>query len=330
MSYENIKIEKGLYTTGKSFTQALEALDPSENYKGTSLEGLDAFERQLKRFDIKVSAKDCDTVSKFFQTTDSAALFPEFVSRSIKLGMKDNCTIDKIIATTTFVDSLDYRSIELTEDENYTTFNPIAEGTQLETVEIKVKDTLTKLNKYGKIISASYEAIKFQKLDVFSLALRRIGENIMRMEVDKVLEIANSNESTTIKYTGDTITYDGLVNLYASMSPFNLTTMLMSTNTYAQILKLPQFRDADAGLDFHGTGKILTPFGAEVIINTNIADGYIVALDKNYAIERVVASDITTEFDKLIDRQLERASISTIVGFNCIFPNAIRVFCKQV
>lgn len=42
MSYENIKIEKGLYTTGKSFTQALEALDPSENYKGTSLEGLDS------------------------------------------------------------------------------------------------------------------------------------------------------------------------------------------------------------------------------------------------------------------------------------------------
>lgn len=329
MSYENIKIEKGLYTTGKSFTQALEALDPSENYKGTSLEGLDAFERQLKRFDIKVSGKDCDTVSKFFQTTDSAALFPEFVSRSIKFGMKDNCTIDKIIATTTFVDSLDYRSIELTEDDNYTDFNPIAEGTQLETVEIKVKDTLTKLNKYGKIISASYEAIKFQKLDVFSLALRRIGENIMHMEVDKVLEIANSNESNTIKYTGDTITYDGLVNLYASMSPFNLTTMVMSPNTYAQILKLPQFRDADAGLDFHGTGKILTPFGAEVIINTNIADGYIVALDKNYAIERVVASDITTEFDKLIDRQLERASISTIVGFNCIFPNAIRVFCKQ-
>ena len=151
----------------------------------------------------------------------------------------------------------------------------------------------------------------------------------MHMEVDKVLEIANSNESNTIKYTGDTITYDSLVNLYASMSPFNLTTMLMSPNTYAQILKLPQFRDADAGLDFHGTGKILTPFGAEVIINTNIADGYIVALDKNYAIERVVASDITTEFDKLIDRQLERASISTIVGFNCIFPNAIRVFCKQ-
>ena len=57
MSYDNIRIEKSLYTTGKSFTQALEALDPSENYKGTSLEGLDAYERQLKRFDIKVSGE---------------------------------------------------------------------------------------------------------------------------------------------------------------------------------------------------------------------------------------------------------------------------------
>ena len=41
--------------TSKGFLAELESIDPSENYKGTSLEGLDAFERQLKRFDIKVS-----------------------------------------------------------------------------------------------------------------------------------------------------------------------------------------------------------------------------------------------------------------------------------
>ena len=54
MAYDNLKLEKGLYTTGKSFTQALEQIDPSENYAGTPLEGLDAYQRQLKRFDIKV------------------------------------------------------------------------------------------------------------------------------------------------------------------------------------------------------------------------------------------------------------------------------------
>ena len=66
MSFDNIKLEKGMYGTGRSFTQTLESIDPSENYKGTSLEGLDAYQRQLKRFDIKVSGADSSTVSKFF------------------------------------------------------------------------------------------------------------------------------------------------------------------------------------------------------------------------------------------------------------------------
>ena len=54
--YNDIKLEKALYNlSGKSFTAALEELDPSCAYTGTDLAGLDAFERQLKRFDIKVS-----------------------------------------------------------------------------------------------------------------------------------------------------------------------------------------------------------------------------------------------------------------------------------
>ena len=53
--YENVKLEKGMYgQSGKSFLKVLEGLDPSESYQGTALEGLDAFQRQLKRFDIHV------------------------------------------------------------------------------------------------------------------------------------------------------------------------------------------------------------------------------------------------------------------------------------
>ena len=53
MSYENITLEKGMYNVRGGITAALESIDPSENYKGTDLEGLDAFQRQLKRFDIR-------------------------------------------------------------------------------------------------------------------------------------------------------------------------------------------------------------------------------------------------------------------------------------
>ena len=77
--YNNIKLEKGLYSiTGKTFTQALAELDPDANYENTELKGLDAFERQLKRFDIKVKGANSDRVEKFFISTESAVLFPEY------------------------------------------------------------------------------------------------------------------------------------------------------------------------------------------------------------------------------------------------------------
>ena len=81
-SYDNLKLDKGMYQeAGRSFSQVLERQDPSEQYKGTSLEGLDAFQRQLKRFDIKVKGAGSDVVEKFFRTADSAVLFPEYIAR---------------------------------------------------------------------------------------------------------------------------------------------------------------------------------------------------------------------------------------------------------
>ena len=41
--FDNVRLEKGMYhEAGRSFTQVLEKLDPSEQYRGTALEGLDA------------------------------------------------------------------------------------------------------------------------------------------------------------------------------------------------------------------------------------------------------------------------------------------------
>ena len=63
-NYDTIRLEKGMYAGGNSLTHTLEELDPSENYRGTALEGLDAYQRQLKRFDIKVKGAGSDVVWK--------------------------------------------------------------------------------------------------------------------------------------------------------------------------------------------------------------------------------------------------------------------------
>ena len=68
--YDSIRLEKGMYAApGKTFTQVLEELDPSANYEGSALAGLDAYQRQLKRFGIKVGGAGSDAVEKFFQTS---------------------------------------------------------------------------------------------------------------------------------------------------------------------------------------------------------------------------------------------------------------------
>ena len=51
MNYQNIKLDKSMYKSGVPFSAQLEKLDPSANYAGTDLAGMDAFQRQLKRFD---------------------------------------------------------------------------------------------------------------------------------------------------------------------------------------------------------------------------------------------------------------------------------------
>ena len=106
--YKTINIDKSMYNRkGKTFSQILEELDPTENYKNSPLGKLDAFGRQLKRFDIKVSGTDSDVVEKFFQTSSSAVLFPEYVSRAIKIGMEYTDVLPDITATVTRIEGMD-------------------------------------------------------------------------------------------------------------------------------------------------------------------------------------------------------------------------------
>ncbi len=330
-TFDNIRLEKGLYTTGKSFTQALESLDPSENYKGTSLEGLDAYQRQLKRFDIKVGGRNSDSIEKFFRTTDSATLFPEYISRAVNQGFAENDLVSRIVATTTEIDSLDYRSIgiDLSKNENY--ISPILEGTHIPEIRISLKENLVKLKKIGRMITASYEAIKFQRLDLFTIALKQIGRSIASTQFFNAIETLCGGDGSgravqiiPVENSG-AMTYSDIVNLWTSFTDFNLTTLIVGNNLLSQLLMLEEFRDSSAGLDFHGTGKLVTPFGAEIIPYSGFENENIIAIDKSAALERVQAGGIVTDFDKIIDRQLERAAVTVTSGFANVYVDAVKI-----
>ena len=327
-NYENIKLEKGLYTTGKSFSDALEQLDPSENHIGTPLEGLDAYQRQLKRFDIHVSGKGSDMVEKFFKTSDSAALFPEYISRAVWQGIEENDLLPKLVATVTDIEGLDYRTITSNMSDADKTLNVVAEGAAIPETSVSTKENLVTLRKRGRMLVASYEALRFQRLDLFTVTLRQIGAYIAKTQLADAIDVlmngdGNNNSITTKTVTtAGTLTYDDLVDFWNLFDPFTLNAIVASPNMMAALLKLPQLRDGAAGLNFHATGELVTPFGAELMKSSAVDTGKLIGLDSKCALEQVRAGGVMTEFDKLIDRQLERAAITTTYGFAKIYEDA--------
>ncbi len=327
-NYENITIEKGMYQGKGSLTDVLERLDPSENYVGTSLEGLDAFSRQLKRFDIKVSGRGSDCVEKFFQSSDSSALFPEYVSRAVYQGMERADVLSNLVATVTDIDGMDYRSIVSNPSDDDKTLKVVGEGAVIPQTTVKTRENLVKLHKRGRMLVASYEALRFQRLDLFTVTLNQIGAYIARAQLKDAISViingdGNSNPAANIEAAeSGKLSYDDIIRLWASFSPYELNTIVAPTEQMQKILSLSQMQDANAGLDFQGTGKMITPLGATLIHAPEIAAGKIIGLDKSCAIEMVRAGGVTTDYDKLIDRQLERAAITCTAGFSKIFTEA--------
>ena len=179
MGYDNLKLEKGMYRQeGMSFTQVLESLDPSENYRGTALEGTAAFQRQLKRFGIRAKGAGSSPVEKFFRTMDSAVLFPEYIARTVRQGMEENDILPAITATTTVIDAMDYRSIYSNPTDEDKALKDVAEGAAIPETEVKTKEYLVSLTTRGRMLVSSYEALRFQKLDLFSVMLRLFGVHI--------------------------------------------------------------------------------------------------------------------------------------------------------
>ena len=322
--YDNLRLDKGMYgESGKSFTQVLEAADPSESYRGTPLEGMDAFQRQLKRFDIHVKGSRSDMVEKFFRTTESAVLFPEFVSRVVRQGMEEDNVLPSITATISSVPSEEEKSLKRVE-----------EGAQLPQTSVRTQSNLVKLHKRGRMLVASYEAIRFQRLDLFSITLRQIGSHIARMHLEDAIRViihgdGNNNPAAAfavgtapIGGTAGKLTYTALLDFWSQFDPYTMNTILVPNAVMLDMLKMSEFQNPLTGLNFQGTGALSSPLGATLLRTSAMPAGQLIGLDRNYALEMVSAGDVAVEYDKLIDRQVERAAITSISGFAKLYTEA--------
>ena len=217
------------------------------------------------------------------------------------------------------------------------TLKEVQEGEEIPATSITTKDNLVTLTKRGRMLLASYEALRFQKLDLFGVMLRQIGAYIQKQQLqDAVFVLINGddNGNEAVKYqvgtspisgTAGSLGYDQLVEFWGQFDPYTMNTILCSTNTMTKLLKIPELQNPATGLNFQGTGAFDTPLGAKLHRTSAVEDDMIIGFDKRYALELVRSGDVMVEYDKLIDRQLERAAITSISGFCKICSGASAV-----
>ena len=310
--YNDVKLEKGLYNlSGKSFTAALEELDPSAAYAGTELASLDAYERQLKRYNIRVNGADCDMVEKFFVSTETAVLFPEFVKRSIRKGF-DETVLSAVTAVRTVSESSQYLGCVLDDSAAYGT---TAQTVALTAASVTEGTTAVTLQKFGRLINASYEAVRKQRLDVFGVMLRSIGvklANAVAKQAMTVLKASAEGVSTSA------LTYADLADLYGC---FDMTTVLASPAVASKIAAMEQMKDSKA----EANGRMYLPFGSELVKSSAVDNATVIGIDRDFALEFITSTGLVLETDKLIDHQLDQITVSLTCGFRKITPDAVKV-----
>lgn len=335
--FEELKLEKGVYSeaseNGVSLTEYLESLDPSEEYNGSKLEGLDAFERQLMKENLKVGRGNACLVSDFFKTSNSSILFPEFVSRNVRLGMgrgKFEATLDEIAATTSQVDSGKYEGIEFDIANSDVDYKRTAEGAVFSKVVGKTKEKAINLVKIGMQMESSYEALRRVKANVLAVTLQAIGTKLGRKMVSEALDViingdGNTNPAADVVIAASgTLTYADMLKLELAFEEGFESRMLIGAKaTMAKVMGLTEFKDALIASDWLTKGTPQTMFGNKLRINSSIGADIIVALDPNSALEVLEERGATlVETDKLIDKQFEKTVISKVVGFNKLFTGA--------
>lgn len=315
--YQNVTLEKGMYhLTNKSFVQALEGLDPSAQYAETPLAGLDAYERQLKRFDIRISGPQCDRVEKFFTSTESAVLFPEFVRRAVQQGM-DASMLSEITAVETHTDSSQYLGCTITETDSYGTATSQSDALTASTI-LEATSALV-LDKYGRVVKASYEAVRRQRLDVFAVFLRSVGMQLAQALMQQAITTLTASAGSNSTKAGSALAYSDLATLYGKFTTYNMNTLLVSPKVAATILAMAEMEDVVPVEQ----AQVRLPFGTVLCKVPQMSDNVIIGLDKNFALEMVTGSNLILETDRLIENQLDLITVSLQCGFRVLMKNAV-------
>ena len=273
------------------------------------------------------------TVDRFFQSDPNAKwLFPDLVREAVVAGMKRKPVYPELIIRDEHVDGTAYDVPYVIESAAEEELRGVAEGAAIPESEITYGDRIVKLDKKGRGVIASYEAVRRMSVDMLRVHLQRIGERLGRnldARLATVLVNGDSSGSGTAATTIDTATastwvYNDIIDGVMSLTHghyFTPTHMLADADLCKTILNFDAFKDSTL-FDFAKTGNLPTPLGVKLVPMPDQPANKLTVMDAGYAVAKLTEQDLLVESDKLINQQWDRTYLTVVTDFAIIYDMA--------
>lgn len=351
-------IYKAAYSEGRTLSQHLEVLDPSNQYVGEDawLGQLDAFERQMLAHGIRTKSDPAkgiyaDTVEKFFLGTSSSdVLFPEIINRTARMVMTAPDILGELVAITTPITGNAYKTFYVSLNTAAKQKKRVAEGAEIPTTTIAGNEHSVTLKKKGRAIDFSYEYIRRIRIDMLALLfdgiLQQTGLDLATQAVGVLLDGDGNDNTAATNYdlngdlggvVADGIDWESWLKFRLKFYPYKGITAIVDEDQLINVLGIqPPVIDpltlmaAINGGTAVGGGANLAqnvfsgPMRYVYMPSTDLANKVLV-IDPKYALEQVteIGADIV-ETDKMIKSQFETIVLSQVTGFATLFPDVVK------
>lgn len=252
-----------------------------------------------------------------------SVFYPDLVVREIMVGQP-----------TVTMPRIDLSDAALADSEEAAT---IEEGT------VTYDDKTVKLSKKARGIKITYEAIKFNNLDLVALYFedlgRILGSNLNGMAV---LNLVNGDQDdgseaaavVGVEDTGDGFTYLDIARIWVRLSLLGRRSVAIIGNetTALQYLDLPEVKNKNQfGSALLSTNlKTPLPTDQDLYVSTKVPANKLVFVDTSAAQVQLTAWPLLVENERIVSKQIEGTFASIYTGFAKLQRNAAVVLDKSV
>lgn len=347
-----------MQASAKNMTLSAYLNEREKNNEALKATGLDAFDAALLSQGIIVRGNEklniqSSTMEKFFTTSESRLLFPEFMVRTIKESIFAQPITQYLVGETQTITGdtmrqpvLDLKGAGLgLKNRKALKKRRVAEAANIPVASLKLAETAISIYKYGLGTKASYEVLRRMTIDMFRKHVELIGQFAAYDEVEDIIDIiikgdGNNNPAPVYKRSelnknGEAGVIDdiSLLKFLIKLYPINIDTVVVGEDLFIQITSTLSDTSVMNGITpyipFEMPQGIFK--GLTVIYNPETpksSDGkeQIIGLNRSMAIRKIIEQNsMIQESQRFANDQTQALYMTENAGFGKIYDEASAV-----